>query len=70
MRFPHKREHTTLKGGHMALVRVNLDTAADEDYDPKLDRLVRARPEPADKRFLTPNGNRITRREFAVLRGQ
>lgn len=54
----------------MAYVRVNLDTAENEDYDPKLDRLVRSRPTPADKRFLTPNGNRITRREFAVLRGK
>jgi hypothetical protein len=43
----------------MALVRVYLDTAQDEDYDPKLDRLMRERPTPADKRVLTPNGNRI-----------
>jgi hypothetical protein len=43
----------------MAYVRVNLDTAADEDYDPRMDRLVRERPVPADKRVLTPNGNRI-----------
>lgn len=54
----------------MALVRRNLDTANDEDYDPKLDRLMRERPTPADKRFITPNGNRITRRDFVVLRGQ
>lgn len=54
----------------MAYVRVNLDTAASEDYDPKMDRLVRAKPTPADKRFVTPNGNRIVRRDFAVLRGQ
>lgn len=43
----------------MALVRLNLDTACDEDYDPKMDRLVRERPTPQDRRVLTPNGNRI-----------
>jgi hypothetical protein len=44
----------------MALVRVNLDTAADEPYTPRIDALMREKPLPRDKRVVTKNGNLVT----------
>lgn len=44
----------------MALVRINLDTAADEPDTRLIDRLMREKPMPVLRvGVVTPNGNRI-----------